>query len=178
MIFSYYVAVSSRNTITTRISQSLLLWIRSCPIFAHLGFGVARVRVIFSMPPSIRAQVFANPEVAQHLAYVEWYTDIPSRPDPNHGLYKISPQRDQHGSGIIGSIIPISDIIRSIHLFPVFGPFAPNDWTPKNVLDHCQTFYLNPFTDRELYRLMGWWKLLSFWLSRRNNLAIKDNNLA
>lgn len=116
---------------------------------------MGRIRIVFSMPPSIRAQVFANPQVAEHLAYVEWYTDLPSRPDPNHGLYKISPQRDQQGGGVIGSIIPVSDILRSVHLFPVFGPYAPSDWTPTNVLDRCHSFYLNPFTDRELYRLIG-----------------------
>lgn len=116
---------------------------------------MGRVRLVFSIPPSVWALVFTDPQVAQHLAYVEWYTPLPSRPDPNHLLYKISPQRDQQGGGIIGSIIPVYDIIRSVHLFPVFGPYAPSDWTSKNVLDHCPTFYINPFTDRELYHLLG-----------------------
>lgn len=116
---------------------------------------MGRVRVVFSIPPKIRPLVFADLQVAQHLAYVEWYTSIPLHPSPNHLLYKISPQRDQQGGGVVGSIVPVSDIVRSVHLFPVFGPYAPSDWTPKNVLDCCPAFYMNPFTDRELYHLIG-----------------------
>jgi hypothetical protein len=89
--------------------------------------------------------------------YVEWYTNFAQNPDPNHRMYKISVARDRSntsGRGI-GSIVQLSDVVRSVHLFPVFGPFAPIDWTCANVLDQADTFYVNPFTDRHLYRLFG-----------------------
>ncbi|EKM83117.1 hypothetical protein AGABI1DRAFT_35141 [Agaricus bisporus var. burnettii JB137-S8] len=122
------------------------------------GYRAARLRTVFSMPPTISRAVFpVELNVPIHLAYVEWYTSIPQNADADHGLYKISLQQDpqdRSGHGI-GSIIPVSDIVCSIHVYPQFGPFAPNEWTNKNVLDQCSTFYINPFTNRQLYRLLG-----------------------
>jgi len=53
----------------------------------------------------------------------------------------------------ICSIIPLANICRSVHLFPKFGPFAPQEWTSSNVLDLCNTFFVNDFTDRHMYRI-------------------------
>lgn len=91
-------------------------------------------------------------EIPHHLAYIEWYSPLPDNPERNHLLYKVSPQRDPDGSRIC-SIIPVANIRRSVHLFPKFGPFAPQEWTSNNVLDLCNTFYLNDFTDRHMYRI-------------------------
>ncbi|KAJ6605637.1 hypothetical protein B0H10DRAFT_1659135, partial [Mycena sp. CBHHK59/15] len=54
------------------------------------------------------------------LAYVEWFSKFPRKPDPNHGMYKIS-RPVEHAA----SIIPVSQIRRSVHLFPKFGPVTP-----------------------------------------------------
>lgn len=51
----------------------------------------------------------------------------------------------------LSSIIEVSDIRRSVHLFPKFGRATPREWSPNNVLDMCSTFYLNPFLDRPSY---------------------------
>ena len=91
-------------------------------------------------------------EIPQHLAYIEWYSPLPNNPERNHLLYKVSPQREPDGSQICG-IIPVANICRSVHLFPKFGQFAPQDWTANNVLDICNTFFLNDFTDRHMYRI-------------------------
>lgn len=91
-------------------------------------------------------------EVPQHLAYVQWYTPLANEPDPNHLLYKVSPMKNQDGTNFC-SIIPVANIRRSVHLFPRFGVFAPQEWTTSNVLDLCSTFFLNDFTDRHLYRI-------------------------
>jgi hypothetical protein len=109
------------------------------------------------MPPKTHERIFPGGTMAKHLVYVEWYTKFPRNPEPNHLMYKISLERDRAsapGNGI-SSIIPLTDVVRSVHLFPVFGPFAPVEWTSCNVLDRANTFYVNPFTDRHLYRLIG-----------------------
>jgi hypothetical protein len=109
------------------------------------------------MPHMTHQRIFPGGTTPEHLVYVEWYTKFPRNPDPNHLMYKISLERDRaspSGNGI-GSIVPLSDIVRSVHLFPAFGLSAPADWTSSNVLDHANTFYVNPFTDRHLYRLIG-----------------------
>ena len=49
------------------------------------------------------------------------------------------------------SIVPISLIRESIHLFPKFGAVAPADWRSSNVLEVAPAFYVNPFSDRFVY---------------------------
>jgi hypothetical protein len=118
------------------------------------GYRVGRVRVVFSIPEKARNAMFGRDvAVPQHLVYVEWYTPFSNPPDRNHLLYKISPLRDQNG-GPICSVIPLANIRRSVHLFPKFGPRAPPEWSSSAVLDSCNTFYVNLFTDRHLYRIL------------------------
>ncbi|KAF8268991.1 hypothetical protein EI94DRAFT_1534799, partial [Lactarius quietus] len=65
------------------------------------------------------------------LAYVQWYSPL-TEPDPNHGMFKISPQKDAAGNSIC-SIVPVGNVQRSVHLIPQFGPVAPPEWTSSNV---------------------------------------------
>ncbi|KAF9000765.1 hypothetical protein BDQ17DRAFT_1391292 [Cyathus striatus] len=56
------------------------------------------VYVIFSLPPNLWSQTFHNgSDNPEHLAYVEWFSDIPDEPHPNHLMYKISPKKDKDG---------------------------------------------------------------------------------
>jgi hypothetical protein len=115
---------------------------------------VAQVRVVFSLPKRIRTQFPTQVQgaLSQHLAYVEWFTNFPSRPDANHGMYKIS-RSYIHGDRL-ASIIPINNIVRSVHLFPKFGPVAPHMWTSDNVLDNCSVFFVNPYSDRSMFAFL------------------------
>ncbi|KAF9008228.1 hypothetical protein BDQ17DRAFT_1236919, partial [Cyathus striatus] len=74
-------------------------------------------------------------------------------PDPKHLLYKITPAKDQ-SDGQLCSIISVASIHRSAHLFPKFGPVAPSEWTSSNILDKCNVYYVNSFTDAHLYQIM------------------------
>ncbi|KAF9528325.1 hypothetical protein CPB83DRAFT_735438, partial [Crepidotus variabilis] len=117
------------------------------------GYRVGRVRVIFSIPERYREQIFgANVDVPEHLAYIEWYSELPDEPDPNHLQYGITPLRDQDGSHV-ASIEPVSSIRRSVHLYPRFGRVAPQEWASSTVLDQCNSFLVNSFMDRHFYRI-------------------------
>jgi hypothetical protein len=119
--------------------------------FLSEGYGVVRVKVIFSIPEPLRLSLFKpGIDVPKHLAYVEWYSPLDSR-DPNHRMFKIFPLKDSEGTRIC-SVIPLTDVQRSVHLIPRFGPVAPVTWTSNNVLDECNTFFLNDFTDRHLFQ--------------------------
>jgi len=135
--------------------SGLLIILASRPrlIYSLLGYHICRVRVVFSLPKNSLSVLF-NPgiEAHEHLAYVQWFSPL-SNPDPNHGLYKVSPKKNTDGS-FVCSIIPVANIRRSVHLFPRFGQFAPKEWTSTNVLDSCNTFFVNSFTDRHLYRIL------------------------
>ena len=84
-----------------------------------------------------------------HLAYVEWFSPLSATPDPKHLMYRVS--RLTQGGERRAGIIPVSWILCSVHLLPCFGPVVPRDWSSFTVLDQCQTFYLNPFTDVQSY---------------------------
>ncbi|KAF8998031.1 hypothetical protein BDQ17DRAFT_1391788 [Cyathus striatus] len=102
------------------------------------GYRIGQVRLIFSLTETTKSYLFTSTtEVPQHLAYIEWFTKFSPEPDPKH-LF----------------IISVANIHRSAHIFPKFGPVAPEEWTSSNVLDKCNVFYVNSFTDAHLYQIM------------------------
>jgi hypothetical protein len=112
---------------------------------------VVQIRVVFRLSPTAASSVFLplRPVPPAHLAYVEWFTP-PSAPDPAHRMSRISRQYGSHGRRS-ASIIPLTDICRSVQLFPVFGPVAPRIWKGSTVLEECPNFYINPFLDKHMY---------------------------
>ncbi|KAJ7158358.1 hypothetical protein C8R43DRAFT_882678 [Mycena crocata] len=99
------------------------------------GLSVARVRIIFRLPEQYG--IYPEP-----LAYVDWYKPL-QPPVANIGMHEVSlSSRNLRQNS---SIIPISDIYRSCHLIPVFGPSVDPTWTSDRVLDQCKKFYLNPY---------------------------------
>ena len=116
-----------------------------------LGYRVAQLKVIFSIPKRAISQLFpANHSPPQYLAYVEWFTPFSRSPQANHLLYRVKRALSPNGDRL-ASVIPLQCIRRSIQLFPSFGPIAPREWTSSNVLDLCPSFYVNSFTDRHTY---------------------------
>ena len=116
-----------------------------------LGYRIAQLKVIFSIPNRAKAQLFpANHLSPQYLAYIEWFTPFTNSPQSNHLLYRIKRALSPNGKRL-ASIVPLQSIRWSIQLFPSFGPVAPREWTSSNVLDLCPLFYINSFTDRHTY---------------------------
>ncbi|PPQ76921.1 hypothetical protein CVT26_001382 [Gymnopilus dilepis] len=114
------------------------------------GYAVAQVRCIFSLPSSAVTALFPQGSPSDHFAYVEWFTPF-SRAifEPNSQLYQVK-RLLSHGEQQ-ASVIPISLIRQSVHLFPKFGPVAPVHWKSSNVLQEAKAFYVNPFSDRFQY---------------------------
>ena len=121
----------------------------------HAGYRIGRIRVVFSLPETSLSTLF-NPgvEVPALLAYIQWFSAFPAIPDRNHLLYKIKAMKDADGTHI-ASVIPLKNVRRSAHLFPKFSVFAHQDWASSTVLDLCDTFYVNTFTDRHFFRIVG-----------------------
>ena len=109
------------------------------------GYRVGQVRVIFKLSGNIDG---ISPE---SLAYIEWFSKF-TVPERDHRMFKLS--RSLEDGERIASIVPISTIRRSAHLFPRFGPAVPEGWSSDNVLEKCTMFYLNPFTDRHMYFIL------------------------
>ncbi|KAJ7858828.1 hypothetical protein B0H14DRAFT_3085030 [Mycena olivaceomarginata] len=114
------------------------------------GLSVARVRVIFKIPSDFGS--YPDP-----VAYVDWFKSL-QRPVEGLRMHQVSLSSRAHRQR--SSIIPITEIVRSCHLIPVFGRKANPGWTSATVLDLCPKFYLNPYLrhhDFYLLRLSGLW---------------------
>ncbi|OCH89324.1 hypothetical protein OBBRIDRAFT_842278 [Obba rivulosa] len=97
---------------------------------------VAQVRVIFKLSEAILDHATLP------LAYVEWFTPFNTH-DRVNGLYTLSRSTCQHRR--FASIIPITDIIRSCHLIPVWGTSMDRTWTSDTVVELCKKFYFNSY---------------------------------
>jgi hypothetical protein len=121
----------------------------------YAGCHVAQVRVVFEIPSRAKQQVFTsqNTTPPSHLAYVEWFSPIPISPGLNHGLYQVN--RLTCNGRRRASIILISSILCSVHLFPIFGLHVLQEWNTFSVLEMCESFYINPFSNQHSYLMLS-----------------------
>ncbi|KAK7461765.1 hypothetical protein VKT23_008195 [Stygiomarasmius scandens] len=123
------------------------------PIKVMTDTRVAQVRVVFTLSDKVADSLYQGvPEHdrAQYLAYVEWFSPF-TQPDENHGLFKVS--RCNVEGGRLASVVDVQRLVRSVHLFPKFGPVADQEWTSSTVLDTCSSFFVNAGSDRHMYQL-------------------------
>ncbi|KAK7060730.1 hypothetical protein VNI00_000462 [Paramarasmius palmivorus] len=118
-------------------------------------FRVAQVRCVFSLPKAALKEWFPSSLIqpAKYLAYVDWFTPFKTAPEANHLMYKVSHAFRSDGARA-ASVVAVDSIVRSVHLIPKFGPVAPQDWNSSNVLEICDTFFVNDFLDRSSYASM------------------------
>lgn len=112
---------------------------------ARKGYHVGQVQVIFTLPGSV------DGISTQPLAYVEWFLKF-TTPDDSHRIFKLN-QSLEDGERV-ASIIPVSTIRRSVHLFHKFSPAVLEGWSSNNVLEKCATLYLNPLADRHMHFIL------------------------
>ena len=115
---------------------------------------VAWVRLVFTLPEKAVKLLFPflsdDDLPPRHLAYVEWFTKFAQRPEQDSRLYKVKKATGRDG-GPLTSVIPVSALHRSVHLYPKWGGRVPLEWTSETVLDQCGTFLLNPYRDEHTY---------------------------
>ena len=86
--------------------------------------------------------------------YVQWFKPIPAMPDRNYGMYRVSRSLSEGRRQV--SIIPVDTIVSSVHLFPRIIPNTLHEhWNMFTVLERCQTFYVNPFSNRDIFLLFS-----------------------
>ena len=110
---------------------------------------MAQVRLIFKLPKRASDDLFPDVLAPGHLVYIERFTRL-TAPDPVHGMYKVKRLRNANGARL-ASVVEVRNIRRSCHLLPEIGPVVPREWTSSTVLDRCDTFWLNPFSDLHMY---------------------------
>lgn len=107
------------------------------------GLQVACVKCIFALTPQFS-------DVPHRLAYVEWFRPL-RRPEAHSHLFSISPSI-RHGRRR-AEVIPLADIIQSIHLVPKFGTDKDPLLTIWNVFERSKEFYVNTWIDFHTYFL-------------------------
>ena len=120
-----------------------------------LGYHVGRLRLVFKLSEAARKQLMPDVIDPGPLAYVEWFSPF-THPDPVHGLYKVTRERDQQRS-LIASVVEVKNIRRSCHLFPAItrrDGIIPREWSSSTVLDSCEEFWLNCFSDMHMYMVL------------------------
>ena len=61
-----------------------------------IGYRVAQVRVIFTLPKNEVDRLFGTKDAPRYLAYVHWFTPF-SQPNATHGMYRVSHASVVHG---------------------------------------------------------------------------------
>ncbi|EKM47996.1 uncharacterized protein PHACADRAFT_203394 [Phanerochaete carnosa HHB-10118-sp] len=87
------------------------------------GYQVCRVWAIFTIPIRYRRILLPFVDPPEYLAYVEWFSNF-TQPDPQHGMYKVTPMTNADGTQT-GAVIAVESIRRSVHLYPCFRTVAP-----------------------------------------------------
>ena len=117
------------------------------------GHCVGRVHCVFTLSLEYFTHCFSHlvggHVPPKYLPNVEWFTPFPISADQNHLLYKIS-KLQVHSEQQV-SIVPVQLIHQSVHLFPNFGVVAQDEWKSTNLLNLCQIFSTNPFSDHFPY---------------------------
>lgn len=120
------------------------------PLF--IGYRIAQIRVIFSLPNHFTRYYWTDPsDRPVYFAYVQWFLELKADKTETHGLYSVTRSVDEKGEPL-ASIIPLNRVRRSVHLIPKFGS-APvrREWSKETCIEHCNTFYVNSFSDRHAY---------------------------
>ncbi|KAI0042906.1 hypothetical protein FA95DRAFT_1524820 [Auriscalpium vulgare] len=117
------------------------------------GYRIGQVRVIFELPTVLQSKRSVTTLGGRHLAYVELFTEFTEQPERYSRLFKVA--RTLENMQRKAAIIPLSRIFRSCLLIPDCGTSVNLSWTPENVLEEAELFYLCPFSDHHMYLFAG-----------------------
>ncbi|KAH9918421.1 uncharacterized protein B0H18DRAFT_882796 [Fomitopsis serialis] len=132
------------------------------------GTRIGRVKVIFKLPQNIRdprtlRPLQAPPNWASQgaLAYVEWYSNLPTQADPIHMMYPVHKPPLRANGNPVGEVIPLSIIRQSCQLVPrppgstrTDNLVVPDDWDTHTVLDKATKFWLNNWASKYAYQTL------------------------
>jgi len=118
-----------------------------------IGKRIGRLKLIFKLPHQLYGSIL--PAWSQDtMAYVEWYAPLKPAAEDFHEMYVVKKSLYTSDGCLPGQVIPLSSISQTCQLIPQFGREVPMEWTSDNVLDKCDTFFLNSFTSKYAYQTL------------------------
>ena len=86
-----------------------------------------------------------------HCALVHWFSVFGDRPDPDNGMWVVTPNFFSGARNL--SAIHIDSIFRAAHLLPIFDTTPmPQTFDYTRTLDSFQSFYVNKYVDYHSYK--------------------------
>ncbi|KAH7921465.1 hypothetical protein BV22DRAFT_1107182 [Leucogyrophana mollusca] len=121
------------------------------------GCYVAQVRAVFQ--PNVHAK---NPALPSYLAiplvYVQFFEFATSpQEQPHIGMWTLRRMyRERPGRAPLrfGEVLPLTDITHAVEIVPVYGLQAPRDASAVLSQEAYEYYYLNNYSDKEIYHAM------------------------
>ncbi|KAG1781476.1 hypothetical protein EV702DRAFT_962379 [Suillus placidus] len=125
-----------------------------CETTGLKGTRIGCLKVIFKLPSQVY-NCITPAWTKDSLAYVEWYAPLKPAAKDYHEMYLIKKSLPSTDGFAPGQVISLSSIRQTCQLIPHFGKTALSmEWTLDNVLDKCDTFFLNCFTSKYAYQTL------------------------
>jgi hypothetical protein len=111
------------------------------------GMMVAQVRLFFSFTDPMKS-------VAHHCALVNWFPTIER--DTVTGMWIVEREVVGEQDTAPLQVIPVSTIVRGIHLLPVYGRegVLPEEFSYTTSLEAFDRYYVNNFVDYHAHELL------------------------
>ncbi|KAJ7026200.1 hypothetical protein C8F04DRAFT_1298099 [Mycena alexandri] len=110
-----------------------------------LGLSIGRVFLFFS---------FNYLGVDRSCALVQWISPYDDHPDPDTGLWVVTPETHANGRKHF-AIIDLRCIARAAHLLPVFGSsLLPEEFHFSHSLDAFRAFFVNKYVDHHAFEFL------------------------
>lgn len=91
-------------------------------------------------------------------ALVSWFVPVDDEPDPDTGMWVVSPERQGRAptSPLTLQVIHLESIARGAHLLPVYGTgFLPEDFPFTMALDCFDKYFVNKFADHHAHQFLA-----------------------
>lgn len=102
-------------------------------IIADLRVG--QVHMIFSLTENDMCRLFppgVQARVPRHLVYIEWFSSFSADPNERYQMYRV---KKLTGSAKIASVVPLTLVERSVHLYPKWGKAVAHTQVSGGVSD-------------------------------------------
>lgn len=118
---------------------------------------IAQVRCVFQ---AIARKGYTLPHYLKDspLLYVQYFqiTATPTE-DASAGMYRVKRIYHQDRTGRIfrpGGIIPLTAVTCAVELIPMYGSKMDRTINATNAMEICDEYYLNTFSDKEVFNTM------------------------
>ena len=136
---------------------------KACPLFRKvslkltrvaLGHYVAQLQFIFCFEWEIeKLPVFAYVQPFKPCpGTMHWQDNGERHHVPDYFIEMFRVTRRILNKRRAGEVVPLTDIWMSVELVPVFGKRCKRHWTSRSAIEESAEFYLNCFSDKEVYQ--------------------------